>query len=107
MPKLIKLYIRSVALGFGIAAAFVAMLLYFNVMNLAPLIFESDVGYVALFILWFMNGIVFAGVQFAWAIMAMAEPRDNGRGGTPVVQEFSPVRVASGGPEARKPSLRR
>ncbi len=107
MPKLIKLYIRSVALGFGIAAAFVAMLLYFNVMNLASLIFDSDVGYIALYILWFMNGIVFAGVQFAWSIMAMAEPRDNGRGGTPAVQDFTPVRVASGGPEARKPAPRR
>ena len=34
MPKLVKLYIKNVALGFAIAAVFVALLLWFNVMNL-------------------------------------------------------------------------
>jgi len=34
MPKLISLYIRQVAIGFAISAAFVGMLLYFNVANL-------------------------------------------------------------------------
>ncbi len=97
MPKLIKLYIRSVAIGFGIAAAFVAMLLYFNVMNLRSLIFGSDVGYIALYILWFMNGIVFAGVQFAWAVMSMAG-NDRGNGGKRVAvhREPLPVRIAQG-----------
>ena len=33
MPDLIKLYICNVAIGFGIAALFVGMLLWFNVMN--------------------------------------------------------------------------
>ena len=34
MPELIKLYIRSVAIGFGIAAGFVALLLWTNTMGL-------------------------------------------------------------------------
>ena len=93
MPKLIKLYIRNVAIGFGIAAAFVGMLLWFNVMNLWHLVSTSDVGLLALFILWFMNGIVFAGVQFGWAVMALAEKDSGPRGGTPVAREFLPIPV--------------
>jgi hypothetical protein len=78
MPELIKLYIRHVIIGFGIAAAFVAMLLWFNVMNLWHLISTSDVGLVALFVLWFSHGVVFAGVQFALAVMLMADPGQGG-----------------------------
>ncbi|MFK7754853.1 MAG: hypothetical protein AB8B51_20200 [Sedimentitalea sp.] len=95
MPKLIKLYILNVAIGFAIAALFVGVLLWFNVMNLWHLVSTSDVGILAVFLLWFMNGIVFAGVQFAWAVMALAEPRDTGSGGTRLRLDMVaiPVRV--------------
>jgi apolipoprotein N-acyltransferase len=93
MPKLVKLYIRNVLIGFGVAAAFVAMLLWFNVMNLWGLVTHSESGILAVFLLWFMHGIVFAGVQFAWAVMSLAEKKDNRRGGTPVVHRFEPALV--------------
>ena len=80
MPELIKLYIRHVVIGFAIAAAFVAMLLWFNVMNLWHLISTSDVGLIALFVLWFSHGVVFGGVQFGLAVMSMAEPPEGGGG---------------------------
>jgi hypothetical protein len=92
-PALIKLYIRNVLLGFAIAAAFVGMLLWFDVMNLWSLVSNSEVGVIAVFILWFMNGIVFAGVQFGFAIMSMAEDQGGPRGGTPVAHELKPVPV--------------
>ncbi|MDE4099187.1 MULTISPECIES: hypothetical protein [Rhodobacterales] len=99
MPKLIQLYIRNVALGFGIAAVFVGLLLWFNVMNLWGLVSTSDVGLLAIGILWFMNGIVFAGVQFAWAVMSLAGDDDAGpRRGTPVVNHFEPIRVKAAAP---------
>ncbi len=94
MPELIRMYIKNVLIGFAIAAGFVAMLLWFNVMNLWHLVSSSDVGLLAVVVLWFAHGIVFAGVQFAWAVMAMAESDDSGpRRGTPVVDHFRPVRV--------------
>lgn len=102
MPELIKLYIRHVLIGFAIAAGFVAMLLWFNVMNLWHLISTSDVGILALVVLWFAHGIVFAGVQFSLAVMAMAEPPKGGKGGKrqpvapPVLQ---PVPVATRAPD--------
>ena len=80
MPKLIRMYITNVLIGFGIAAAFVAMLLYFNLANLWHLVTHSDAGILAVVILWFANGIVFAGVQFAIAVMRMKD-EDNDSGG--------------------------
>ncbi|WP_238369159.1 hypothetical protein [Heliomarina baculiformis] len=80
MPELVKLYMRHTAIGFAIAGGFVALLLGFDVQSLRSLIFGSQDGMLALFLLWFMNGIVFAGVQFAWAVMSMSENNEP-RGG--------------------------
>ncbi len=110
MPKLIKLYIKNVLIGFAIAAGFVAMLLWFDVMHLWHLVSTSDAGVLAVVVLWFAHGIVFAGVQFAWAVMAMAEREDSGpRGNTPVrAQEFRTVPVpVEEGPRARLMQRRR
>ncbi len=81
MPKLIRMYIINVAIGFGIAAGFVAMLLYFNIGNLWHLVTHSDKGWLAVLVLWLANGIVFAGVQFAIAVMKMKDDDDDGPGG--------------------------
>ncbi len=81
MPKLVRLYITNVLIGFAIAAAFVAMLLYFNLGNLWHLVTHSDVGVLAVVILWFANGIVFAGVQFAIAVMRLKDDGDGSGGG--------------------------
>ncbi|WP_170558059.1 hypothetical protein [Ruegeria atlantica] len=94
MPKLVRLYITQVAWGFVISAVFVGVLLALNVANLRGLIFGSEIGLIALAMIWFMNGIVFAGVQFAYAIMSMAEKPKGPRGGTPIAAKFEPVRVA-------------
>ena len=77
MPKLIRLYIINVAIGFGLSAVFVGMMLWFNVANLWHLICASDKGWLAVLILWMANGIVFAGVQFAIAVMAMKDDDDD------------------------------
>lgn len=94
MPDLLKLYLRQCLIGFGIAAVFVTMLLGFNVVNLRGLIFGSDVGLLALFMLWFFNGIVFAGVQFGIHVMMMAEREDDGgRGLGAMTQDYVALRV--------------
>lgn len=103
MPKLVKLYIRHTLIGFGIAALFVGMLLWFDVMNLRSLIARSDVAFLAVLMLWFMHGIVFAGVQFAWAVMSLAEKPEGPRRGTPVLPELEPIPVpAEAGDRTRR-----
>ncbi|CUJ91410.1 hypothetical protein RUE5091_01095 [Ruegeria denitrificans] len=93
MPKLIRLYITQVAWGFVISAMFVGVLLALNVANLRSLITGSDIGVVAILMIWFMNGIVFAGVQFAYAIMSMAEKPKGPRRGTPVAVSLKPATI--------------
>ncbi|MGR3505239.1 MAG: hypothetical protein ACU0B7_05155 [Paracoccaceae bacterium] len=103
MPKLIRLYIIQAAIGFGLAAVFVAMLLWFNIANLWHLVTHSDMGFLAVLILWVSNGVVFGGVQFAIAVMRMKDDDDDEpRGGrrAPIRVDTSrmiPVRVAAKG----------
>jgi hypothetical protein len=99
-PKLIKLYIKSCAIGFVLSAIFVAVMLGFDVMGLGGLVVRSDVGFVAVLMMWILNGVVFAGVQFAYVIMSMAddddddEPRGGLRARAPVfLAEPIPIRV--------------
>ena len=49
----------------------------------------------AIFILWFFNGAVFASVQFAYAVMSLAEKpnRSGGGGGGLRSYVFAPVRA--------------
>ncbi|MCK0142502.1 hypothetical protein [Aliiroseovarius sp. F20344] len=98
MPKLVRVYIQNVLVGFGLSAAFVAALLYTNVGNLWHLISTSDMGWIAVLMLFMFNGIVFAGVQFAFVIMRMEKRDDTPKGGKrqPVITgETALVKVAA------------
>ncbi|RYH12073.1 hypothetical protein [Tropicimonas sp. IMCC6043] len=81
MPKLVRLYIRQVAIGYLLSAVFVALLLSLNVVNLWHLVTHTSGGWIAVLMLFIFNGIVFAGVQFGISIMRMAsDDEDSGRG---------------------------
>ncbi|MGB5558953.1 MAG: hypothetical protein WBN04_13195 [Paracoccaceae bacterium] len=100
MPKLVRLYIIQVLIGFALSAAFVALLLWQNVANLGHLVLTSDIGWLALLMLFVFNGLVFAGVQFSITIMRMGEddtPKGGGRR-DPVLSEWVavPARVKRG-----------
>ncbi|MBL9072453.1 hypothetical protein [Tabrizicola sp.] len=81
MPKLVRLYIQSVALGFVLSAAFTGGLLWLDVAGIGHLVAASEIGWIAVVMLLVFNGIVFSGVQFAYRIMALAEPEDDPKGG--------------------------
>lgn len=92
-PDLIKLYIKSCAIGFVLSAVFVGLLLGFDVLGLGGLVMRSDIGFVAALMMWVFNGIVFAGVQFGIAIMGMSDDDDDDDKG-----HRRPIRI--GGPIA-------
>ena len=73
MPKLIRLYIVNVAIGFVIAAIFVGALIAFDIGGLRHLVTGSSDGDLALFLMWFFTGSVVAGVQFGIAVMQMKD----------------------------------
>ncbi|MFN4171800.1 MAG: hypothetical protein ACK4GW_08610 [Pseudorhodobacter sp.] len=81
MPKLVRLYIVSVAIGFAVALLFVTGFVAFDVANLRHLVLDTQGGWLAFAMMVFFNGIVFAGVQFGIAVMRMADPEDGPRGG--------------------------
>lgn len=68
MPRVVRLYILSALNGFGISLGFVALILVFNVGNLRHLVGTSEIGVMATVAFWVLNGIVFSGVQFAFAL---------------------------------------
>jgi TRAP-type C4-dicarboxylate transport system permease small subunit len=81
MPKLVRLYIQSVALGLAISVAFTGALLWLDVGQLGHLVTTSSIGWIAAAMLVVFNGIVFSAVQFAFRVMAMAEDDTGPKGG--------------------------
>lgn len=103
MPKLIRLYIVNVAIGFALSAIFLAAMIVMDVAGLGRLILGSDMGLLAALMIFVFQGVVFAGVQFAIAVMRMAEEDTSPpRGG--LRQHFTPapVRVAQGSAHQRR-----
>ena len=76
-PDLMRLYLRHCAVGFGVAAAFVAMLLWYDVARIGSLVANSDIGWLAVLLLWLLHGTIFGAVQFAVSIMLNAENDDD------------------------------
>lgn len=109
MPALIRMYIRNVAIGAALAVLFTGLLIWMNVANLQHLITEVRGGWVAVIMLIVFHTILFGGVQFAIAVMSMAED-DTPRGGlrqhlltrlaTPAPV---PARAASSKPRPQRP----
>lgn len=92
MPRLVRLYIRHVLIGFGLSAVFTGLLFWLNVANLWHLVTHTAEGPLAAFLLVVFNGIVFSGVQFGIAVMRMAE--GDGTGGTRRPERAAPAEAA-------------
>lgn len=101
MPELIKLYIRHVVIGFALSGVFVAALLWMNVANLWHLVSTSNIGWIAVAMLFVGHGIVFAGVQFAITVMRMGEDRGPQGGTRAPVATNIPVKVEAVARERR------
>jgi hypothetical protein len=95
-PDLMRLYLRHCAVGFGLSAVFVSALLWFDIARIGTLVAGSDIGWLAVFLLWFFHGTVFGSVQFAVTIMLNADDDDDEpRGGMMIpVRAAAPARTA-------------
>ncbi len=81
MPDHIRFFIRHAAIGFGISAAFTAMILYFNVGNLWHLVTHTTEGPIAVAMLVVFGGITFGSAQIGYKIMTMSDEDDTPSGG--------------------------
>lgn len=93
-PNLMHLYLRHCVIGFLLSVVFVGLILFYDVAGLRGLVMGSDIGILAIFLLWFFIGTVFGSVQFAIVIMFMSEndDDDDDHRGTLI-----PIRVAAQG----------
>ncbi len=71
MPFLVRFLLRHAAIGIGVAAVFVALLVAFDVAHLASLFAHSPDGLLALGVLTVALGITFGSVQMGFAVMLM------------------------------------
>lgn len=94
MPPLVRLYIRSVALGFALAVLFTALLIGLDVAHLRHLVLSSPLGWLAALMLAVFNGILFSGVQFGFVVMRMAESRPPGGGRRQPIPVLRPATAA-------------
>lgn len=76
-PNRMRFYLRHCAFGFMLSALFGVLLLWRDVAGLGSLVAGSDIGILAVFLLWFFNGTVFCSVQFALATMCQAGDKNN------------------------------
>ncbi len=95
MPKLIRLYIVNVAIGFALSALFLAVLIGFDVAGLRHLILGSSSGWLAGVMIFVFSGSIFAGVQFGIAVMGLAERDEPPRGGLRQHAPLVPVKVSA------------
>lgn len=96
-PDLMRLYLRHCAIGFALSAIFVGLILWFDVVGLRGLVMGSDIGWLAVFLLWFFNGTVFGSVQFAIVLMLDAEDdNDDGPRGGKMIPIWVPAQEKRG-----------
>lgn len=86
---------KNAAIGFGVAAALVAALIWTDTAQLGTLVFGSPVGWLAAALLFFFVGLTFASVQMGIAVMTMNRDQDGPRQKPRVrrVAALAPVRV--------------
>ncbi len=98
MPELIKILLRNAAIGFAIAAIFVASLIFGDVGGLGSLIATSDAGLGAALLLFFLLGLTFGSAQIGFAIMLERSDGNGRKGGSKYLARrkllFQPVRIA-------------
>ena len=94
MPALIRLFLRHVVWGLALGAGFTSLLLWLDVAGIGHLVGAMREGPLAVLMLVVFNTIVFSGVQFAWAVMSLAEGGEDGPKG-PGVAHAQPQPVAA------------
>lgn len=96
MPKLVRLYLINVAIGLMLSLVFVGLLMAFDIKGVRGLILGSSMGWVAFVMLVVVHWVLFAGAQFAIAVMRMAAPDDDTpRGGLRDHSALIPVKVTA------------
>lgn len=89
LPRLIRFYIFHCLIGFGAAGVFTGLVLWLNVANIGHLVTHVAGGWLAAFVFFLLNGIVFAGVQSGIAFWSLGvDDATEPPGGTPAASDL-------------------
>lgn len=80
MPRLIRFVLLHAAIGWLVAAIFVAALLHSDPGGIGTLLTRSQEGWGPLLLLWFFTGLTFGSAQLGAAVMLLGDD-DADRGG--------------------------
>lgn len=106
MPRLVRLYLISIAYGLCLGICFTALVLWADVAGLRHLLLGSPSGWIAVGMLCAFHGFLFSGVQFGIAVMRLTEKQGGGKGGS--LQNLRPAfRAIPVLPDRNKPATRR
>jgi len=76
-PRLIRLYVFHCIIGFALSGVFTGLILWSNTANIGHLVTHVEGGWLAAFVFFVLNGIVFAGVQTGIVIMSLGKMKIN------------------------------
>ena len=85
LPRIVRLVILNWMIGFGLAAVFTGMILAFDVAGIRHLVTSVDGGWLAAFVFFMLNGIVFAGAQTGIVVMMLDASDKGDRKGAPAL----------------------
>lgn len=98
MPKLLRLYLISIATGFCLAIVFTTLLMALDVAGLRHLVTSTRGGVIAVVMLVWFHTLLFSGVQFGYVVMRLGRKPNGGGGKTSRVPvgraDLAPVRQA-------------
>lgn len=80
MPRLVRLYLRSICWGFCLGLIFTLLILWSDAGGLRHLLLRAPGGWLGIALLIVFHALLFSGVQFAIAVMGMAETHSGGPG---------------------------
>lgn len=91
MPRLIRLYLSSIAIGAALGVLFTIALLALDIAGLRHLLLGSPAGLIGLFLLTFFHAALFSGVQFGVSVMLMNLPGTPPTRGRRVISRATPA----------------
>lgn len=80
MPRLVQLYLRSIGWGVCLGLIFTLLILWSDAGGLRHLVLRTPGGWLAIALLIVFHALMFSGVQFAIAVMSMADSGSSGSG---------------------------
>lgn len=72
-PRLVRLVVVNWLLGFAASAVFTALVITLDVAGIGHLVMAVEGGWLGAFLFFFLNGVVFAGVQVGVVVMTMSK----------------------------------